>query len=641
MKTTTAAKTEPAFRPRVLVVDDDITARMLSQKFLGREDFQVILAEDGLKALSLLEEAQPHLVLLDVDMPRLDGYETCRQIRSLPEWQTVPVLMVTGREDLPSIEAAYQAGATDFVSKPINWMILARRLRYMLRASHTLSQLHRSERRLANAQRLARLGNWEWDLIGSENVWSEQFYALLGLQSDIPPSLKRFLDRVHPEDRRRVACWLYRIRKNGELEGISHRVVTMAGEELIVQQQAEVYYQADGKIATLYGTIQDVTPLHQAEAQIQHMAYFDSLTGLANRRRFKEWINQGLHLAEVQDHLAAVLFLDLDDFKRINDTLGHNVGDLLLKEVADRLSASVRVSDWVVRPGDDENLAGGVARLGGDEFTVLLNHLNQIEDAGGVAQRILDALAAPMALSGHEVVVTPSIGISVFPYDGQDADMLLKHADTAMYDAKRSGKNRYRFFDQSMNDAAYRRLTLENHLRRALERNELFLNFQPQADLWNGPVVGVEALLRWHNQELGMVSPAEFIPLAEETGLIIPIGEWVLRQACHQARAWQQEGLPAIRVAVNLSARQFTQKNLVEMVAEILEETGLQPCYLELEITESLLMEDVEEGIGTMHRLKALGVKLAIDDFGTGYSSLSYLKQFPIDRLKIDQSFVN
>ena len=377
----------------------------------------------------------------------------------------------------------------------------------------------------------------------------------------------------------------------------------------------------------------------QAEVEIRQLAYFDSLTGLPNREFFRTRLYQAIELAKRHARQLAVLFIDLDNFKRINDTLGHSIGDQLLQTTAERLTHSVRSCDAVTRHLPSDKLHN-LARLGGDEFTVLLADINKGEDATAVAMRILENLAEPLHLAGHDMIVTPSIGIAVFPHDGEDVETLLKSADMAMYFAKRMGRNSFQYFSKSMNEGALKRLTLENRLRRAIEQNELCLHYQPQLDLLSGAVCGLEALLRWENPDLGQVPPAEFIPVAEEGGLIVPIGEWVLRTACWQARTWLDAGLPMARMAVNVSVLQFVQTSFPGLVARVLEETGLEPCHLELEVTETVLMKDSENAIDTLRQLKALGVKLAVDDFGTGYSSLSRLKDFPIDRLKIDRSFI-
>jgi diguanylate cyclase (GGDEF)-like protein len=377
----------------------------------------------------------------------------------------------------------------------------------------------------------------------------------------------------------------------------------------------------------------------QAEARIRQLAYYDTLTGLPNRELFRVRLAQSIELARRHDRQIAVLFLDLDNFKRINDTLGHSVGDQLLRKTAERLTKCLRMGDAVTRSALGQH-KDNLARMGGDEFMILLSEIGRSEDAAGVAARILESLSEPLHLADHEVIVTTSIGISVFPQDGQDAETLLKRADMAMYFAKRTGRNSFQYFSESMNEAAIKRLTMESLLRRAIERDELTVWYQPQFNLQTWELCGVEALLRWKSPEIGMISPGDFIPVAEESGLIIPIGEWVLRTACSQAKAWRDEGFPLPRVAVNISVLQFVQKGFPEMVGSVLKETMLEPELLELEITESLLMKDSENAVQTLRALKGLGIKLAIDDFGTGYSSLSRLKHFPIDRLKIDRSFI-
>ncbi len=380
----------------------------------------------------------------------------------------------------------------------------------------------------------------------------------------------------------------------------------------------------------------------RAERRIVRLAYFDTLTGLPNREQARTRLAAALEAAQENQRTLALLYLDLDNFKRVNDTLGHAVGDQLLCVVADRLRGSLRYGGGsgantpadTARPGD-------LARLGGDEFLVLLPNLRSANDAGAVAERLIAALREPMQLATNSLVVTPSIGIAVFPRDGMDAETLLRNADLAMYYAKRRTPGSHAYFDVAMNATALHRFTIEEQLRGALERNEFLLQYQPQFDVRLGTISGMEALLRWTNKDLGPVSPAEFIPVAEETGLIHAIGKWVLRQACAQARAWRDEGLPFQRMAVNVSGRQFALAEYPAEVATILEETGLEPSRLELEITESVVMADEVWAQKAINELKQLGISLAIDDFGTGYSSFGRLRHFSVDRLKIDRSFVS
>jgi diguanylate cyclase (GGDEF)-like protein len=378
----------------------------------------------------------------------------------------------------------------------------------------------------------------------------------------------------------------------------------------------------------------------RAEHRIVKLAYFDALTGLANREQSRSRLSSALAAAQESKRMMAVLYLDLDNFKRVNDTLGHAVGDELLSVVAARLRQSLRSNGGPGTAAESSPRSNHIGRLGGDEFVVLLPNIRSAEDAAAVASRLIGDLQAPMQLALHSLVITPSVGISLYPSDGADADTLLRHADLAMYCAKRKGPGMQAFFDAAMNDAALHRFTLEAKLRGALERGEFALHYQPQFDVSTGAVAGMEALLRWTNDDLGAVTPAEFIPVAEETGLILPIGEWVLRTACRQARAWLDEGLPFGRIAVNVSGQQFILKDFSATVATIIAETGLPPSMLELEITESVVMKDEAWAEVALSQLKGLGVQLAIDDFGTGYSSFGRLRHFAVDRLKIDQSFM-
>ena len=378
-----------------------------------------------------------------------------------------------------------------------------------------------------------------------------------------------------------------------------------------------------------------------AERRITRLAYYDVLTGLPNRAHFQEQLSTALMVAREQGTKLAVIYLDLDNFKRVNDTLGHGVGDELLKVMGERLTNVCRSGAHTGDGAAQSHSSSAVARLGGDEFVVLLNDIQGPDEASGIADRIIHALSQPMRLSAHEILVTPSAGIAVYPADGADAEMLCRNADLAMYFSKRRGAGQYALYQQTMNARGLHRLTIETQLRNALARNELSLHYQPQVNLGSGLVSGLEALLRWTNVELGSVPPGDFIPIAEETGLILPIGEWVLRTACKQAKAWHDEGLQAGRIAVNVSSMQLAQRNFASMVETVLRDTGLPPELLELEVTESLVMQDEVRAQQIFTELKQIGVSIAIDDFGTGYSNFGRLRGLSVDRLKIDRSFVN
>jgi diguanylate cyclase (GGDEF)-like protein/PAS domain S-box-containing protein len=417
----------------------------------------------------------------------------------------------------------------------------------------------------------------------------------------------------------RLSAFDYRNKEKPRLE---FQVKRLDGESIDVEMAAtHILYEGRYAIQVVG---RDISERKRAEKTIQNMAYYDTLTGLPNRNRFRKQLNEVLNKQDTQN--LAVLFLDLDRFKIINDTKGHTVGDLMLQKVGNRLKDSV---------GNE----GFVSRQGGDEFIILLGDTTK-EIVTNVAQRILDEFAKPIVIYKQEFFVTPSIGISLYPYDGTDEETLIKHADTAMYQAKELGKNNFRFYSSNLNGSSIRNMELENGLRKALELNQFTLYYQPQVEIGTGEIVGIEALIRWLHPEHGFIPPSEFIPLAEETGLIVPIGKWILRKACEQIKAWQDEGLPQIPIAVNVSVRQFQDDHLIDYISGILEEVGLGAKYLELEITESI-MQNIERSTLILNQLKEIGVLLSVDDFGTGYSSLSYLKHLPIDKIKIDKSFVD
>jgi diguanylate cyclase (GGDEF)-like protein/PAS domain S-box-containing protein len=570
----------------------------------------------------------------------MDGYTACSRLRGSVGGNRVPILMMTGFDDAEAIAGAYEHGATDFIMKPLNPTILSHRVRYMLRGSRTLDALLRSEARLGLAQRIAKIGNWEWQPHTGQFSASAELCRLMGIRlQDFSGTLDAFLQAVAAEDRERVEQSLKRILTDRTPCDIDHRILLPNGSDFIVNLQAEAIFDDQLNALTIVGTAQDISERKRSEREIHRLAYYDSLTGLPNRVLFKDRVTHAIaHARRYQYHLA-LLFLDLDRFKVINDTLGHNIGDQLLKHVAERLSESIRHSDSIGRSADSDQ-AHQLARLGGDEFTVLLTNLQDVQDASKVAKRILQALARPFMVGGHEIFVTVSVGIAIFPADGDSVDVLLKNSDTAMYHAKEQGRNNFQYYSNAMNAEANERLMLEGEVRHATEREEFVVYYQPQIDLRSGCIVGAEALVRWQHPQRGLLGPGEFLQAASDTGMIRAIDEWVLRTACRQSRTWQQRGLAVPSMSINVSNSLFHGTTLLKAVEDALADTGLPPDRLELELTESIAMRNVDTSITLLQRLKTMGVHLAIDDFGTGYSSLSCLQRLPVNRVKIDQSFV-
>lgn len=618
--------------PLVLVVDDDKMARLHERSALEQAGFAVEEAENGAMALSAFERLQPDAVLLDVMMPEMDGFSACAGMRKLRGGELTPIFIVTGLDDLDSIGRAYEVGATDFIAKPINWGVLGHHVRYMLRAARGLLRLKQSETK--NQALLNAIPDLMFR-INKEGFFLEAKGSKEVLYT-VPPHEfpgKR-LDEVLPRDVAQKTSYHVNLAlQTGETQLFIY--------ELKIGDTTH-YYEARTVVSgedEVLAIVRDVSERIRAEEQIIRLAYYDSLTGLPNRILFKDRLSQAMANARRYKRKVAVMFLDLDHFKRINDTLGHNFGDLLLQRVGDRLTACVRSTDSIARLAAEETNPI-VARMGGDEFIILLSNIDQVQHVSLAAQRMLNGLSQPFLIGTQEIFTSASVGITIYPIDSEDPETLLKYADTAMYQAKEKGRNNYQFYTGSMNAAAVERFTIENQLRKGLARHEFQLHYQAQVDTRRRRVVGMEALVRWVHPEKGLVPPLSFIPLAEETGLIVPIGQWILQTACEQNRIWQTAGLPPVRMTVNISSVQFREKHFVESVMRTLTEIGLDPHDLELELTESIVMENAEATIATLHALQEKGIQLAIDDFGTGYSSLSYLKRFPIHTLKIDRSFV-
>ncbi|MDQ1817384.1 EAL domain-containing protein [Massilia sp. CCM 9210] len=624
--------------PTILIVDDEAKNRRLLAVLLQPEGYSTCGAASGEEALAAIGASAPDLILLDITMPGMDGYRVASILKADPATANIPIIMVTAHMERTARLAGLDAGAEDFLTKPVDRAELWLRVRNLLRLK-AYGDLQDHSARL-ESQVLAR------------TVDLQRFRTAMDATADAIMLISRASMRFSEVNE--TACHLLGYSRAdllsmgpAELIKTSRAALECQYDALIVDGadrdqremmmtrkdglsvQVEVHSQAlrSGNDWTIVVVVRDITERKQAEKRLTHLAHHDSLTGLPNRTLFYDTLQRTLALARGSGALVAVMFLDLDNFKNINDTLGHAIGDELLLQFSNRLMQCVRVRDTV-------------GRLGGDEFALILIMQDCQQGAVVIAQKIRDVLRAPFILSGHEVTITASIGITVHPDDASDPDTLIKYADTAMYQAKHAGRDTYRFFTAQMNADVLARLTLETALRKAIENEEFVLHYQPKVHLNSGRVAGLEALLRWDRPGHGLVPPNAFIPVLEETGMIVQVGSWVVAQACRQIGLWLRSPVGPIQVAVNVSGRQFAEGDLDGDVIKGLALHGIPAELLDLELTETSLMANTERTTEILHRLKQHGVRISIDDFGTGYSSLAYLRRFPIDKLKIDIAFI-
>ncbi|GGP37507.1 EAL domain-containing protein [Shewanella saliphila] len=625
----------------ILLVDDDPVIRILMRKALTSSVELIIEASNGEEAIELFKRYSPDLILLDVSMDNMDGFECCSIIRALPEGDNVAIIMVTALDQPQDIQKAFDVGATDFMTKPVKWPLLSHRIQYVLKANKTIKELTNSKNKLAKAQSIAHLGSWEWDFKTESLDCSDEVYRMVGIAPhQAQMTLSYLIEVVHPEDREFVRSTVLNALQTKQPYDIEYRVLNTSGEVITVHDVTDITF--DFGEPKLNGTLHDITTRKKTEQEISYYAFYDTLTDLPNRRKFLMQLD--LAIANAQRHTTklALLFIDLDYFKKINDTLGHKAGDELLCQAAQRIKDSIRASDPLAVGERAMFNEQHIARLGGDEFTLILSDLSDFDSVAIIAQRIIDSLSKPYFIQGHKTFISASIGISFYPDDGITADILLQHADTAMYEVKNNGKNSYQLFSHEKHQSLMARLKTEAELREAIQQGgQLELYYQPQFNSVTSQTVGYEALLRWNHPTKGILSPIDFMAVAENSGLIIEIGKWVLVEACTQAKMLQDKHIDFKRMAVNLSALQFNDENIYDYVKFAIEHTQVSPHLLELEITESAIIRNVDDAIALLIKLKDLGVKLAIDDFGTGYSSLNYLRNFPIDTLKIDKSFVD
>lgn len=609
-------------KPLILMVDD-MPANLHVLAAALKEKYRIKTATSGAAALDLAaREDHPKLILLDVMMPGMSGIEVLRHLRETPATRDIPVIFVSADTSEQSQLEGLELGADDYLTKPVVTTVLLARVRNILQRKRAEAQLRLAAHVFQHSGEAILITDNQNRIVEANPAFTRMTgYALEEVQGQDP----RILSSGRSSREEYAAMWqairdrgfwqgeMWDRRKDG---GIYPKLITIS-----------VVRNVQGDIDFHIASFADLSEQKATEEKIRHVAHHDALTGLPNRLHLQISLEQAISAARRETSEVALMFIDLDRFKIINDTLGHNIGDGLLVAVAQRLQECVRDSDLV-------------ARLGGDEFVVSLSSNDAANAAAHVAEKILARLAQPYEIDGNPLHTTPSIGISIYPHDGDSIEALMKNADTAMYHAKSRGRNNFQFFSPDMNQSTNDRLALENSLHLALEREEFEIYYQPQADMPSGRLVGAEALIRWRHPERGMVSPLQFIPLAEENGMILPIGAWVLREVCRQLKAWREQGLPDLHVAVNLSPRQFRQEKLVDDILKALAEFSIPAAALELEITESSVMENADAAVLQLKKLNQHGLSIAIDDFGTGYSSLSYLKRFPVSKLKIDRSFV-
>jgi diguanylate cyclase (GGDEF)-like protein len=616
---------------RVLLVEDnDGDARLVEIMLQGTfgVDIELSRARTLADAIDQVCLAAPDCVVLDLGLPDADGLEGVRRIKSLAPM--VAVVVLTGEADGAIGTQAVAAGAQDYLVKGnTRDETLTRSIRYAIVRKHAEDALVRSQQTLAEAQRIARLGSWELEFDTNTMVWSDELCRLYDYPIESTPDIEDLLSRFHPDDNDAMQGLVRAAVAARKSFDIDHRIVLPDGSTRWIRSQGRIESSGTRATARMCGTAQDITDQKSADDALAHLALHDPLTGLPNRTLLIDRLDQALARLGRKQSSVGVLFIDIDRFKVINDSLGHPAGDEMLIAMAHRIQDSLR-------PGDT------LARFGGDEFAILCEDLAGEHDAVEIADRIGAAMSQPLSWGDGELVVTVSTGIAMANSPLVSAVSLLRDADAAMYRAKETGRARSALFAHSMRANAVGRLDTEVALRLAIRNGELETHYQPIVELPSGKLVGMEALVRWHHPTRGLIGPDQFIGIAEETGLIVPLGEWVLRDAISQGRIWQQRpGRSDLQIAVNLSAAQINHPNLVETVAAALADTGFPPHCLQLEITESVLMRDAPATVKILEALKSLGAGLSIDDFGTGYSSLSYLKRFPVDVLKIDRSFVD
>ncbi|MEG3753479.1 EAL domain-containing protein [Psychromonas arctica] len=615
----------------ILVIDDDEMTRLLINQVLASDIYHIIEAKDGSEGVFLFNKYNPDLVLLDVELPKLNGFEVCQLIRSSEQGERVPIIMITGMDDTKSIENAYSLGATDFMIKPINWSLFGHHLRYILRNSNYYKSLKKSESRLEYAQKIARLGYWELEADNGYLLLSKQLADMFSLSSfKFENGQDFFLHLIHQSERLYIQNILLQAFEDGKPFNLDIRIKLPSNDLLHLKLQGKRLKNTNGSTSVISGIMQDISELKESQKRLVHVAHHDALTNLPNRVLFTQRLERSIQRADRFESKVALLFIDLNRFKQVNDSLGHEVGDLLLQEVATRFSSVTRKSDIV-------------ARFGGDEFAILLDSIKNLDQIPSFIENFQTLFNQPFFINDEIIYIGSSVGISIYPDNGRDCSELLRNADTAMYQAKKSEQDNVYFYSSELTENTIKRWSVENQLRESLENNDFILLYQPKVCSKTHSIVGVEALIRWPRGNETPIYPSEFIPIAEETGLIIALGKWVIEQAIEQLSLWKDSVCQELSIAVNVSSRQLYSEGFTEFVIGALEKFNIPACKLEMEITEEHLAPTNQEKTikETLQTLTDIGIKISIDDFGTGYSSLSQLKILPISVLKIDKSFID
>ena len=629
-----------------LLADDDAGIQLTLRALLEQKDFVVTTVNNGVEAVEAVSASEFTIVLLDIRMPQMDGFEACRSIRELDRGKNLPILMLTGQDDTDSIKTAFEIGATDFVAKPINPVLMGFRIDYIVRASNIAEELRKAQQRSRHAQRIANLGHIEWNMGHEIMHCSEGVREILSLpEQGTFTHLDHFIDRVHADDKARVKSTICQSLLNGNALNLEHRVVRADGSIRFILQISE--HQSDPALLNrMVVTLQDVTDRIDTEKRMHALAYYDDLTGLPNRSLLIQHLDQILKSAARYKNTTAVIVLSIDKFEKVIESLDHESLENLTKSIAERLKNSCRDSDSLARQPTASHAEDSVsyhqltAKLRSDEYVIVLSEISSPQTASIFLQRLTEQFKKAFQLKDSKVYVTTSAGISLAPFDGNSTNQLIKFAEIAKGFANKESAGSFRYFKQELNDQVSRNFSLANDLRKALKQEALEVYYQPKISLLDDSLVGVEALCRWHHSSLGAISPTEFIEIAEEEGLIAELGEWVLKTACDQILKWRTEWNCDFGVSVNISPRQLLDELAMKRIVEFVKNSPVQNRIVEFELTENTLLANFESSLNILNQFVKMGCGLAIDDFGTGYSSLSYLGHLPAKTLKIDQSFI-